>query len=112
MPPAVGSGNARAFDARTGAKLWEFNSVPQPGAVGNDTWEDGSWKDRSGVNAWSFYFTLDEARGLLYIPFSSPAFGSYGGDRKGANLFGNSVVAVDVQTGCSPASIFKIPKGC
>ena len=99
MPPATGSGNARAFDARTGAKLWEFNSVPQPGALGNDTWEDGSWKDRSGVNAWSFYFTLDEARGLLYIPFSSPAFGSYGGDRKGANLFGNSVVAVDVQTG-------------
>jgi glucose dehydrogenase len=99
MPPASGSGNARAFDARTGAKLWEFNSVPQPGAVGHDTWEGDSWKDRSGVNAWPFYFTLDEQRGVLYLPFSSPAFGNYGGDRKGANLFGNSVVAVDVQTG-------------
>jgi quinoprotein glucose dehydrogenase len=99
MPPASGPGNARAFDARTGAKLWEFNSVPQPGAVGHDTWEGESWKDRSGINAWPFYFTLDEQRGLLFLPFSSPAFGNYGGDRKGANLFGNSVVAVDVQTG-------------
>ena len=99
MPPASGPGNARAFDTRTGAKLWEFNSVPQPGAVGHDTWEGDSWKDRSGVNAWPFYFTLDERLGIVYLPFSSPAFGNFGGDRKGANLFGNSVVAVDVQTG-------------
>ena len=97
-PPAR-FGNARAFDARTGAKLWEFNSVPQPGEVGHDTWEGDSWKDRFGVNAWPFYFTLDEQRGLLYLPLASPIAGAYGGDRKGANLFGNSVVAVDVQTG-------------
>ena len=51
------------------------------------------------MNAWPFYFTLDERLGMVYLPFSSPAFGNYGGDRKGANLFGNSVVAVDVQTG-------------
>jgi quinoprotein glucose dehydrogenase len=100
-PPGTigGIGNARAFDARTGAKLWEFSSVPQPGAVGHDTWEGDSWKGRLGANAWPFYFTLDAQRGLLYLPLASPIIGAYGGDRKGANLFGNSVVAVDVQTG-------------
>ena len=94
-----GIGNARAFDARTGAKLWEFSSVPQPGEVGHDTWEGDSWRGRLGVNAWPFYFTMDEQRGLLYLPLASPIPDAYGGDRKGANLFGNSVVAVDVQTG-------------
>lgn len=100
-PPGApgGIGNARAFDARTGAKLWEFNSVPQPGEVGHDTWEGDSWKGRLGANAWSFYFTLDEQRGLLYVPLASPIGGVYGGDRKGANLFGNAVVALDVRTG-------------
>ncbi len=100
-PPGTpgGIGNARAYDARTGAKLWEFNSVPQPGALGHDTWEGESWKGRLGVNAWPFYFTLDEQRGLVYLPLASPIGGAYGGDRKGANLFGNSVVAVDIQTG-------------
>jgi quinoprotein glucose dehydrogenase len=100
-PPGTsgGIGNARAFDARTGVKLWEFSSVPQPGTVGHDTWEGDSWKGRLGVNAWPFYFTIDEQRGLLYLPLASPIPGAFGGDRKGANLFGNSVVAVDVQTG-------------
>ena len=100
-PPMTpgGIGNARAFDARTGAKLWEFSSVPQPGHVGHDTWEGDSWKDRLGVNAWPFYFTVDAARGTLYIPLASPIPGSWGGDRGGANLFGNSVVAVDLRTG-------------
>jgi quinoprotein glucose dehydrogenase len=100
-PPgaAGGIGNARGYDARTGAKLWEFSSVPPPGAVGHDTWEGESWRGRLGVNAWPFYFTADERRGLLYLPLASPIPGSYGGDRKGANLFGNSIVAVDVETG-------------
>jgi glucose dehydrogenase len=92
-------GNARAYDARTGAKLWEFSSVAQPGQPGHDSWEGDSWKDRSGINAWPFYFTLDEQRGLVYLPLASPASDFYGGDRKGANLYGNSVVAVDVNTG-------------
>jgi len=99
-PGAIGGiGNARAYDARTGAKLWEFSSVPQPGAVGHDTWDGDSWKGRLGVNAWPFYFTFDDQRGLLFLPLASPIPGPYGGDRKGANLFGNSVVAVDIQTG-------------
>lgn len=94
-----GIGNPRAFDARTGAKLWEFNSVPQPGEIGHDTWDGDSWKERLGANAWPFYFTIDEPRGLLYVPLASPIVGAYGGDRKGANLFGNSVVALDIATG-------------
>lgn len=100
-PPGTGGGigNPRAYDARTGAKLWEFSSVAQPGTKGNETWEGESWKGRLGANAWPFYFTVDVARGLLYLPLASPIPGNYGGDRKGANLFGNSVVAVDVQTG-------------
>ena len=97
--PIGAPGNARAFDARTGAKLWEFSSVAQPGQPGHDTWEGDSWKERSGVNAWPFYFTLDEQRGLVYLPLASPASDFYGGDRKGANLYGNSVVAVEVATG-------------
>jgi glucose dehydrogenase len=98
-PPAVAPGNARAYDVRTGAKLWEFNSIAGPGTVGADTWGGDSWKGRAGVNAWPFYFTVDEQRGVVYLPLSSASFGNYGGDRPGANLFANSVVAVDVQTG-------------
>ena len=94
-----GIGNARAFNARTGTRLWEFSSVPQPGTVGHDTWENNSWQGRLGVNAWPFYFTMDEARELLFLPLASPIPGYYGGDRKGANLFGNSVVAIDIHTG-------------
>jgi len=94
-----GIGNARAFDAHDGSTLWEFSSVPQPGEPGHDTWEDDGWRGRLGANAWPFYFTLDEERGLLYLPLAAPIPFWYGGDRPGANLFGNSVVAVNVRTG-------------
>jgi quinoprotein glucose dehydrogenase len=94
-----GIGNPRAYDARSGAKLWEFSSVAQPGDPGHDTWDSDSWKNRLGVNAWPFYFTMDEQRRLLYVPLASPVPDAYGGDRKGANLYGNSVVALDVESG-------------
>ncbi|MGE5722566.1 MAG: PQQ-binding-like beta-propeller repeat protein, partial [Sphingomonadales bacterium] len=93
------AGNTRAFDARTGAKLWEFHTVPQPGEVGHETWLDDGWKGRSGTNVWIWYMTVDEKTGTLYMPVGGPSANYYGGDRPGANLFGNSVVAVDAETG-------------
>lgn len=97
--PKGPAGNTRAYDARTGAKLWEFHSIPQLGEPGFGTWEGDSWKDRSGVNVWEPNMSVDEARGILYMTFGGPATDYYGGDRKGANLFGNSLVAVDATTG-------------
>ena len=100
-PPGTigGIGNARAYDARSGAPRWEFSSVAQPGDIGHDTWAGDSWQDRLGANAWPFYFTADTARDLVYLPLASPIPGAYGGDREGANLYGNSVVAVDAHSG-------------
>ncbi len=97
--PVGDSGDTRAFDARTGAKLWEFHTVPQPGEVGHETWLDDGWKRRSGTNVWVWYMTIDEARGTLYMTVGGPSPNYYGGDRPGANLFGNSVVAIDPETG-------------
>jgi glucose dehydrogenase len=92
-------GNTRAFDARTGAKMWEFNTVAQPGDPGHETWLNDGWKNRSGANIWAWNMSGDAERGLLYMPVGGPASNYYGGDRPGANLYGNSIVAVDVQTG-------------
>ncbi len=97
--PRGPSGNTRAFDARTGEKLWEFNSIPQPGEVGHETWLDDGWEGRSGANMWIWYTTADAEAGLVYMTLGSPSPNYYGGDRPGANLFGNSLVAVDMQTG-------------
>ena len=79
-PPGTrgGIGNPRAFSAISGRKIWEFNSVPLPGETGHDSWQDGSWENRLGANAWPFYFTVDTATDLLYMPLASPlpfAFG-------------------------------------
>ena len=92
-------GNTRAYDARTGAKLWEFVSVPGPGEVGHETWLNDGWKNRSGTNIWGWYMTADEERNIVYMTFGAPAANYFGGDRPGANLFGNSIVAVDAATG-------------
>jgi quinoprotein glucose dehydrogenase len=98
--PATGpAGNTRAYDARTGAKVWEFHSVPQPGEPGHETWEGDSWRDRSGVNNWGFSMTVDADRGMVYTVFGGPDTNYWGGDRKGNNLFANSVVALDANTG-------------
>ena len=93
------SGNSRAYDARTGAKLWEFNTVPQPGEVGHESWIGDGWRDRSGNNMWIWYTTADPATDTMYMTIGSPSPNYYGGDRPGANLFGNSLVAVDAVTG-------------
>jgi quinoprotein glucose dehydrogenase len=92
-------GDTRAFDARTGKKLWEFHTVPRPGEPGHDSWLNDGWKSRSGVNIWGWYMTVDEQRGILYMPIAGPAANYWGGDRPGNNLFANSMVAVDAETG-------------
>jgi len=92
-------GDTRAFDARTGAKLWQFHNVPLPGEAGHDSWLDDGWRGRSGTNVWGWYMTVDEERGILYMPVAGPAANYWGGDRPGNNLFANSIVAVDAQTG-------------
>lgn len=97
--PRGGYANPRAFDAVTGKKLWEFHDVAQPGETGHDSWLDDGWKDRSGTNVWAFNMTVDKERGILYIPVAGPAANYWGGDRPGNGLFGNSLVAVDAETG-------------
>jgi glucose dehydrogenase len=91
-------GNPRAFDVRTGAKLWEFQTVPRPGEPFNETWGDG-WEGRGGTNMWAFAAPIDPEQGLAYLPIAGPAANYYGGDRPGNNVFANSIVAVDARTG-------------
>ena len=91
-------GDIRAFDVRTGREVWRFHTVPLPGEFGHDTWEKDSWQERGGCNAWSG-LTVDERRGMVFAGLGSPAFDFYGGDRKGRNLFGNCVLALDARTG-------------
>src|ERR1043166_646313 len=97
--PAKGpSGDVRAYNVRTGRLALTFHTVPRPGEVGHETWEGDSWKERSGANVWSM-MSVDEGRGLVFLPVGSPTYDFYGGDRKGQNLFGNSLVALDAATG-------------
>jgi quinoprotein glucose dehydrogenase len=98
--PTLGpSGDTRGWDAITGKLLWTFHSVPRPGEQGIETWETpDSWKNRSGTNAWGF-ITVDPETGSVFLPYGAPSVDTYGGDRKGANLFANSLVVLDALTG-------------
>ncbi|MGQ0702327.1 MAG: outer membrane protein assembly factor BamB family protein [Gemmatimonadales bacterium] len=94
-------GYIRGFDIKTGKQLWKFNLVPQPGEFGAETWHNGSRVGTEGVgknDAWATY-SADPELGLVYIPVGMPLLDEYGGHRPGANLFGNSIVAIDVKTG-------------
>lgn len=97
--PELGAyGDVRGWDARTGKKLWSFRSIPHPGEPGNETWEKGSWRNRSGVNVWTL-MSVDTERGIAYLPFGAPAYDRIGIDRNGANLYANSLIAVNARTG-------------
>src|SRR5262249_33237398 len=96
--PQGPSGDVRAFDAVTGKIVWRFHTVPHPGEFGNETWEKDAWQERGGTNAWSI-MSCDEERGILFLPLTSPSPDRYGGERKGQNLFGDSLVALDAHTG-------------
>jgi len=91
-------GDIRAFDARSGRQRWSFHTIPQPGEVGNDTWGSDSWSYTGHTNAWP-PMTLDAERGLLYVPLGTPSNDFYGGRRPGANLFAESLVCLDANTG-------------
>jgi quinoprotein glucose dehydrogenase len=91
-------GDVRAFDARTGKQVWRFNTVPGPGEYGHETWEGGSWKFTGHTNVWA-PMSLDDRRGLVYLPVSTPSNDYFGGRRPGANLFGESIVCLDAATG-------------
>ena len=97
-PPKGPAGDVRAWDIHNGKLAWTFHSVPRAGETFNDSWANDSWKNRSGVNVWGF-FTVDVARGIVYMPFGAPSVDQYGGDRAGDNLFGTSLVAADATTG-------------
>ncbi len=91
-------GDVRAFHARTGKLVWTFHTVPRKGEYGSDTWEDGSNEFTGHTNVWA-PMTLDEKRGLLYMPVSTPSNDFYGGRRPGKNLFADSLVCLDAATG-------------
>jgi quinoprotein glucose dehydrogenase len=94
-------GYIRGFDVRTGRQMWRFNLVPQPGEFGAETWENGSKVGTEGVgknDAWATY-SGDPELGMVYIPVGMPLMDEYGGHRPGDNLYGNSIVALDVKTG-------------
>ena len=91
-------GHLRAFDLKTGKIRWTFNTIPQPGEYGYDTWPKDAYKTSGGANTWSG-LSLDETRGVVYVPTGSASFDYYGGDRVGSNLFANCIVALDAMTG-------------
>ena len=91
-------GLARGYDARTGKLLWTFHTIPRPGEAGNETWLDGSWAINGNAGIWT-QITVDEELGLVYLPVETPTSDFYGGKRPGANLYGESLVCVDLATG-------------
>ena len=91
-------GDVRGFDVRTGKLLWTFHSIPQEGEYGNDTWESNSWQHIGNANVWSMS-SCDSELGYVYLPFGTPTSDYYGGERPGANLFAESLVAIDATTG-------------
>jgi quinoprotein glucose dehydrogenase len=96
--PKGPSGDVRAWDIVTGKLVWTFHSIPRPGEPFAESWEGDSAVQRTGVNAWNM-LTVDEARGIAFLPFGAPTFDRYGGDRKGSNLFSSALVAVNAATG-------------
>jgi quinoprotein glucose dehydrogenase len=91
-------GDIRAFDVRSGKVVWTFHTIPHPGEFGYDTWPPDAWKTVGGANVWS-EFSLDEARGIVYAPTASAKYNFYGVDRKGSNLFADTLLALDARTG-------------
>lgn len=91
-------GDIRAYNIKTGKLEWIFHTIPHPGEPGYETWPKNAWKYVGGVNDWAG-MSLDKKRGMVFLALGSPSYDFYGADRKGTNLYGNSIVALDAQTG-------------
>lgn len=91
-------GDIRAFDVRTGKLVWRFRTIPRPGEFGYNTWPKGSWKTAGSANNWAG-MTIDTKRGIVYVPTGSAVFDFYGGDRIGNDLFADTLLALDANTG-------------
>ena len=91
-------GDVRAYDVRTGALKWSFHTIPHPGEHGYETWPKQAWEYSGGANSWPG-MAVDERTGIVYVPTGSAASDFYGADRLGDNLFANSLIALDANTG-------------
>jgi len=91
-------GDIRAYDIRTGKPRWSFHTIPHPGEFGHQTWPKDAWMYSGGANNWSG-ISLDEKRGLVFVPTGSAAFDFYGANRLGDNLFANCLIALKAETG-------------
>lgn len=91
-------GTIRAFNVNSGKLEWTFNTIPRPGEKGYDTWPEDAYTRVGGVNCWAG-MSLDEERGIVYIPTGSASFDFYGGNRKGQNLFANCIIALNADSG-------------
>jgi len=91
-------GDILAYDAKSGKPLWKFHVIPRPGEFGHETWENDAWQRTGDVSSWA-PMSADPARGLVYIPTNPPTIDFFGGFRPGDNLFGTSILALDVKSG-------------
>jgi quinoprotein glucose dehydrogenase len=91
-------GDIRAYDIRTGKLHWSFHTIPHPGEFGYDTWPKDAWQKSGSANNWTG-MTVDQKTGILYVPTGSPVFDFYGGDRIGDDLFADSELALNAETG-------------
>jgi quinoprotein glucose dehydrogenase len=91
-------GDIRAYNVTTGKPVWTFHTVPHPGEYGYESWPPDAWKYIGGVNTWG-EMSIDEKRGIVYLPTGSPTYDFYGADRVGSNLFSDCLLALDARTG-------------
>src|SRR5262249_45545712 len=91
-------GDIRAFDVRTGELHWTFHTIPRPGEPGIETWPADAWKSAGAANNWAG-MSLDEKRGIVYVPTGSAVSDFYGADRLGNNLYADTLLALDAATG-------------
>ncbi|MCX2983178.1 c-type cytochrome [Halieaceae bacterium IMCC14734] len=91
-------GDIRAYNVRSGRLVWSFHTIPHPGEFGYDTWPEGAWRSAGGANAWAG-LSVDKDNGVVFVPTGSPTPDFDGSQRHGANLFGNSIIALNATTG-------------